>query len=141
MTGPRRPQSIQERSKTIMPTTQDRLARTREVLAQAGITLVVNTGIVTRGDAWCDAVEKHGEKIAHLYIEDGAWRHGEPWQQELGHQREWHPLRMLKVSYPYKNHKMGFAIARVLKAAGLNVQWSGDATQAIQIHLDQAGAR
>jgi hypothetical protein len=133
-------QSPSGRSKTIMPTTAEKLAAAREPLARIGITLVVNTGVVTRGDAWCDAVEKHGERIAHIYIEDGEWRRGEPWQQDLFRDRAWHPLRMLRVSYPWANVKFGAVVARILLACGLNVQWNGSGESAIQIRLDGGAA-
>jgi hypothetical protein len=116
----------------------ERLAAAREPLAKLGITLVVNTGVVTRGDAWCDAVERHGEWIAHIYLEDGQWIRGEPFYDG---RNGWEPAQVLRVSYPWNNRKAGFAIARVLQACGLNIQWDGRGESAIQIRLADAGRR
>lgn len=101
-------------------------------LAKAGLTLALTEGIQTRGDAWCDATAKHGERIAHIHLEDGRWatmRH-RPWGEG-----DSVPVTELLVSYPWGDVEAGSHIYDALRGNGLNASWDRDGTKPIRVNL------
>ena len=104
-------------------------------LAKDDVTLVVPIGShSTRGDAWCDAVEKHGEQIALIHLKPGFWSGGRPlYRTSDGYVA----ASVLYVSYPWEDTKIGKRIHDALVTHRLTVEWDGDGTSAIAIHLSE----
>jgi len=116
---------------TTTQTTRQALETAGADLTRQGITLVLSAGPKTTGDAWCDATEKHGERIALIHLPDGTWRGGPRYHSPDNPV----PASTLYVSYPWDDVDVGVVIYRILAAHGFDLDWDGDPTDAIQIHL------
>lgn len=121
---------------TATQTVKEALDAAAADLAEAGLTLVISTRQMTSGDAWCDAVEKHGGRIALIHFEGGWWERGRPHVRDDFRNRAVIPLSRLYVSFPWDDAEAGACIRDTLNAHGLKVEWSGDPTNAVQIHLN-----
>ncbi|GAA2623924.1 hypothetical protein GCM10010399_64060 [Dactylosporangium fulvum] len=101
-------------------------------LHQRGITLVISANGQTRGDAWCDAVAQHGDRVASIHLTDGRWVDGRPRYYD---DRGYYDATVLRVSYPWDDVETGTLIRDVLVKHGLTVEWEGDGAHAIVIKL------
>lgn len=110
----------------------DALDKAAADLAQHGIALVRSANGQDSGDAWCDAVEQHGERIALIHIVDGEWL-PRPRQRAWRRQQGWFDVTQLKVSYPWEDVETGAVVRAALVAQGLRVEWAGSGRDAIHI--------
>ncbi len=104
-------------------------------LAKHGLTLVLSAGGQTRGDAWCDATARHGERVAVIHLTDGSWNFGRPRFDDWG---EYVDARALYVDFPRGDVAAGAAIRDTLVAHGFTVDWTGEAQSAVIINLRSA---
>jgi hypothetical protein len=113
----------------------DSLDKAAADLAQQGITLVRSANSKSSDGAWCDAVERHGERIALIHLVDGVWS---PWPRQRGvfYDREWFNMTRLKVRYSWKDVATGAAVRAALAAQGFRVEWDGSSRDTVHIVLD-----
>ena len=102
-------------------------------LADYGVTLVLSADWQTRGDAWCDATDEHGPRVALIHLTDGRWINGRPVYVEYPGDRV--PARELHVDYQYGDDATGRLIAETLKSHGFTVEWNGNGGQTVTIKL------
>lgn len=112
-----------------------RLEAAGEDLAESGITLVISKWLLTRGDAWCRAVDEHGPMIAHIHIAGGWWSGGRPFVRDDYRDRAEIALTQLHVSFPHESVATGGRIRDALIAQGLKAGWSGDPYNAVVINI------
>lgn len=97
-----------------MTSVYDRIDIAAAHLAEHGIKLVIDTNSQrTPGDAWVDAEEVHGERIAFIHTQD-RYLAGE-----------------VTVFYRYVARR----VINAFTAAGCAVEWSGEACNAVLVDL------
>lgn len=120
-----------------MPTIYKRFCDAVSTLAgDHDITLILSSGTSTRADAYTDAVEHYGVKLAVIHLEDGQWGGHRPRRRDLFRDRAWHDVKVLMVDYPWNDATVGGLVRDVLVSAGFTVEWNGDGTQALEIVLE-----
>ena len=117
-----------------MTTMRDRFDAATATLAQQGIPLIVTTTQQTSGDAWCDAAEQHGNRIAFIHVRGGRWNGPHEYRWRDG--ADAGPVRTLYVSFHYDDLPVAEAIVSAFTDAGFRTEWDGESFHSVQVHTN-----
>ncbi len=133
------------------PPARERFDNAVASLAATGIKFVMYTGEgMTRGDAWCDAEEKHGTEIAFTVVRGGHWVDGDLYARNVDTVKDYRePYRVdtIVISFHYNRPDVARSIVKAFTEAGLTATWDDESfemvtkpgvlaySNAVEVHL------
>jgi hypothetical protein len=112
---------------------RDRYDAAVAALSRQGIPVHIDTKELSAGDAWCKHTHGTDGRIAVAYEPGAFWHSPNAMRSHEGHRGG--QLRTLRFSYPYWDTSVADALVDAFKTQGFPVEWSGDQTKRVIVHL------
>jgi Domain of unknown function (DUF6891) len=112
---------------------RDRYDAAVATLNGQGIPVHIDTENLSAGDAWCRHTVGTDGRVAVAWEPGGFWHSPDVMRWHEGHRGG--QIRGLYFSYPFRDTSVAGALVDAFQAQGFHVEWSGDPTKRVIVHL------